>query len=110
MLLTSTPLDAVLLWQQGFAAAVAPVRRWGERNLRRIRALNAKLIYVASVEFSRSGDLMSLISLLGSDVSRLHMVVPPNGLPVTDYLRTHGVQALRDRLDAAVPVAQVLKV
>ena len=109
LLLTSAPLDAVLLWQQGFASAVAPVRHWGERNLRRMRALNAKLIYVASVEFFRSDDFMSLLSLLGNDAARLSIVELPNGLAVADYLRKHGGQALRARLDSAVPAAQVLK-
>lgn len=110
LLLTSGPWDAVLLWQQGFASAVAPVRHWGERNLRRIRALNTKLIYVASVEFFRSDDFMSLLSLLGSDVARLYVVELPSGSTVADYLREHGAQALRARLDSAVPVSQALKI
>ncbi len=110
LLLMSDPCDAVLLWQEGFVFAVAPVENWSERNLRRIRALESRLIYAASMEFFRSEVFMWLLSQLGSDVTRLYIVELPSGSTVADYFRTHGTQALRARLDTAVPVCQVLKV
>lgn len=110
LLLTSDPWDAVSFWQEGFVSAVAPARPWRERNLRRIRSWNAKLIYVASMEFFGSDTFLRFLSLLGNDATRLHIVELPNGLTVTGYLRKHGAQALRARLDSAVPVSEVLKV
>jgi hypothetical protein len=110
LLLTSDPLDAVVLWQEGFVFAVAPVKDWSERNLRRIRALKSRLIYAVSREFFRREAFMLLLSQLGSNVARLYIVELPNGSTVAGYLRTHGAQALRARFDSAVPVSQVLKV
>ena len=90
--------------------AVAPVGRWNDRNLRRVCARKTRLVYAASKEILWSEDFMSLLSLLGSDAARLDIAVLPKGMTVTHYLRKHGAQALRARLDSAVPVSQVLKI
>jgi hypothetical protein len=110
LLLTCNPWDAVLLWQEGFESAVAPVGHWNDRNLRRVCALKTRLVYAASKEILWSEDFMSLLSLLGSDAARLDIAVLPKGMTATNYLRKHGAQALHDRIDAAVPVGQILKV
>ena len=109
LLLTCNPGDAVLLWQEGFVFAVAPVGHWNDRNLRRVCARKTRLVYVASKEILWGEDFMSLLSLLGSDATRLDIAVLPKDMTVPHYLRTYGAQALRDRLDAAVPVGQILK-
>ncbi len=109
LVLTSNAREAVLLWQHGFALAVAEAGGWNRRNLRRILAMNTKFTYVSSVEYFRSHDFILLLSMLGHDASRFHIVVLSDGLTVTDYLRKHGAHALRARLDSAVPVGRILR-
>lgn len=109
LLLTCNPWDAVLLWQEGFVFAVASVGHWNDRNLRRVCARKTRLVYAASKEILWSEDFLSLLSDLESNATRLYVAVLPNGLTITGYLRAYGAQALRDRLDSAVPVSQILK-
>jgi DNA primase len=110
LFLMDDPLDAILVGQQGMAPVVAPVGEWDAHNLRRICSLKTRFVYAASVDVLRSEDFMSLLSLLGSDATRLDIAVLPKDMTVPRYLRAYGAQALRDRLDAAVPVGQILKV
>lgn len=109
LLLVDDPWDAILMGQQGIAPVVAPLGEWDGENLRRIRSLNARFVYAASVDVLWSEDFMSLLSLLGSDAARLDIAMLPKGMTATHYFRKHGAQALHARLESAVPVSQVLK-
>lgn len=110
LLLVGDPLDAILVGQQGMAPVVAPLGEWDGQNIRRIRSLKTRFVYAASLDMLWSEEFMSLLSLLGSDAARLDIAMLPKDMTVPHYLHKHGAQALRARLDAAVPVSQVLKV
>lgn len=101
LILTNNDWKAVLLWQHGFDSVAPAARSWNRVNLRRILAMNTVFTHVSSTEVTMIDDLLHLLSLLGHDAARLRVALLPDGLTG---------QALRDRLDSAVPVAQVLKV
>jgi hypothetical protein len=100
LILTNDAWKSILLWQHGFDSVAPPARSWNRLNLRRILAMNTVFTHVSSTEATMADDLLHMLSLLGHDAARLRVAMLPDGLTG---------QALRARLDSAVPAVQVWK-
>ncbi len=109
LLLVEGYMDVVALWQHGFKNAVATLgTALTEAQIRKLAKTCKRLVFAYDADAAGVKATLRALPLLEKSDLDVSMLRLPEGVDPDDFVTEHGADALRQRLEAGLPVETFL--